>query len=372
MTWFIFIAGTIALAYQVLAVVAAVRHKMLPPAPAPPAWPPVSILKPVRGLDDNLEAALRSNIRQDYPGEFEVLLGVHRRDDPALPLLRRLAAEFPARVRLLQTTTDPPNGKVGVLIDLAREARHGVLVVSDSDISVPRDYLRRITARLSTLGTNLVTCLYRATANSRAGRWEALGINTDFMPSALVAPLVGVREFGFGSTLCFRRADLDRIGGFAAVADYIADDYQIAKRIGGAYFSETVVETHLSSPTWGEVWRHQVRWARTIRVSRGGGYLGLPVTHAGLWALISLLSGHPYWAAVIAMTRVFMGLTTGHGILNSPLVTEAAPLLPLWDLYAFAVWLAGLMGKRVRWRDRTLTLSPDGRLSGGGDAPASR
>jgi ceramide glucosyltransferase len=358
----------IPLAYQAFAIVAALRYRLVRAAPALREWPGVTVLKPVRGLDDNLEAALRSNIEQDYAGEYEVMLGVHRPDDPALPLLQRLAAEYPERVRLLQTVTDPPNGKVGVLIDLEREARYGVLVISDSDIQVPREYLRRITARLAMPGVKLVTCLYRAAANTAAGKWEALGINTDFMPSALVAPLVGVREFGFGSTLCFRREDLRRIGGLEAVQDYIADDYQLAKRIGGAALSETVVETHLSSPGWMDVWRHQVRWARTIRVSRGDGFLGLPVTHAGLWAVVAVACGYPAWAAALYLTRIAMGLIAGQGS------RALAPLIPVWDLYAFCIWLAGLAGKRVHWRDRMLTLSPDGRLtqSGGCRQPGGR
>jgi ceramide glucosyltransferase len=357
------IAALVALAYQVVALVAVFHHqaRRLPQASHAP---PVSILKPLYGLDDNLETALRDHGRIDYP-EYEVLLGV-RTGDAAEAVARRVAREFPQRLRLVRVTSEAPNGKVGALIDLAREARHPVLVVNDSDIRVQSSYLQRVAAPLADPHIGMVTCLYRATASSWAGRWEALGINTDFMPSTLVAPLVGVRGFGLGSTLCFRRADLDAVGGFAAIRDYIADDYQLARRITGlgtrSHLSEVVVETHLSDPTWGDVWRHQVRWARTIRVSRGGGFLGLPVTHAGLWALLCLAAGLPWLALILCAVRTALGVAAGFGVLRSKLVLEAAPLIPLWDLWAFAVWCAGLGGATVEWRGEKLRLGRDGRL----------
>jgi ceramide glucosyltransferase len=360
------IAACVALAYQAVALAAVFAHKRRA-APAGGYAPPVSILKPLHGLDDNLEAALRDHGRIDY-AEYETLLGV-RAGDPAEETARRVAAEFPARMRVVRVTTEAPNGKVGSLMDLAREARHPVLLVNDSDIGVEPGYLRRVASPLEDGGIGLVTCLYRATAASWAGRWEALGINTDFMPSTLVAPLVGVREFGLGSTLCFRRADLEAIGGFAAIRDYIADDYQLAKRLTGlgtrAHLSDLVVETHLSDPRWIDVWRHQVRWARTIRVSRGGGFLGLPVTHAGLWALACLLGGLPWLALALYLARTAMGVAAGYGVLKSRLALWAAPLIPVWDLWAFTVWCAGLSGRTVHWRDQKLKLARDGRLEPG-------
>jgi ceramide glucosyltransferase len=367
----VLIAGLVALAYQVFALLAAIVHKersrLRYARPIPAFTPPVSVLKPVRGLDEGFLGAIRSHALQQYP-EFEILFGVHDLDDPAVPVIRQLIADHPERsIRLIHATTQAPNHKVGVLADLARQAQYPVLLVNDADITVPPDYLRRVAAPLQDTGIGLVTCLYRATATSIAGRWESLGIATDFIPSTLVAPLVGVKEFGLGSTLCFRAADLEAIGGFHAIREFIADDYQLAKRITAlgrrSLLSEVVVATTLSDPDWLAVWRHQLRWARTIRVSRGGGYLGLPVTHAGVWILANLLVGNYPLAVTLLVARLSMGVMGGFVILRHWPALLAAPLIPLWDLWAFVVWMMGLLGRTVHWRTSRATLTPDGRMS---------
>lgn len=363
----------IAAAYQWAVMYASGRFLLRRRYP-PSSLPPVSILKPVRGLDESLEEALRSHLDLDYP-EYEVLIGVASLGDPAVPVIESLIAGRP-HARLIVCPTAAPNAKAGKLIDLARSARHDLLLVNDSDITVPAFYLRRVTAPLADPAIGLVTCPYRAHAGSAAGRWEAFGIAIDFVPSTLVAPLVGVNEFGLGSTLCFRREDLKTIGGFEAVADYIADDYQLARRIAASgrrcYMSEVVVETHLNSPSWRQAWLHQVRWARTIRVSRGDGYLGLPVTHAGVWAAVLLLMGRPELAALLSVTRVASAVTAGFVALRHGPSLPLAPLAPLWDLFAFCVWLTGLAGRTVRWRSGTMRLSRDGRiLARDGDQPAA-
>jgi ceramide glucosyltransferase len=365
LTLFLLIAGFVALAYQVIALLASVVHASRASRPAA-YLRGVSILKPVYGLDDRFLEAIRTHAAQDYP-EYEVLFGVHDLSDAAVPAIRQLITEYPeCRIRIIETGEGPPNAKAGSLIRLAREARYPVLLVNDSDISVPRDYLQRVVAPLDMPDVGLVTCLYRATAGSLAGKWEALGIATDFIPSTLVAPMVGVREFGLGSTLCFRAQDLERIGGFASIVDYIADDYQLTRRICAlgkrAHLSEVVVATHLGNPSWGAVWRHQVRWARTIRVSRLDGYIGLPVTHAGLWALLCVTSGLEWLALLLVLIRIANGAAAGIGILRQPGLWKALVLTPVWDLWAFAVWLAGLSGGTVEWRGRTFRLARDGRM----------
>ena len=202
-----------AASYQVLAIVAAIiflRRR----DPKPTVFPPVSILKPVHGRDERFYDTIRSHAVIDYP-EFEILFGVRNPDDDAVAEIERLRAEFPqVQIRVIHSTTQAPNGKAGVLRDLAAAARHPVLVVNDSDILVAPDYLRKVVAPLENTRIGLVTCLYRATAGSAPAQWEALGISTDFAPSALVAPFVGVKEFGLGSTLVFREEDLRGIGGF--------------------------------------------------------------------------------------------------------------------------------------------------------------
>jgi ceramide glucosyltransferase len=332
----------------------------------------VSILKPVRGLDDRLLEALESHLEQDYP-EYEILLGVHSKEDPAWPVLEKLVQRHPDKaVRLVVSSTQAANAKVGVLIDLAREARYGVWLMNDADITVPKDYLRRVVAPLDDEATGLATCLYRADALSMAGRFEALVIATDFIPSTLVAPMVGVREFGLGSTLCFRASDLRAAGGFEALRDYIADDYQLAKAITAsgkrATFSEVIVETTLSDPGWTDVWRHQLRWARTIRGARPDGFAGLPVTHAGVWALACAAVGAWPMAATLWFARATAGVVGGFVVLKHWPALILAPLLPLCDLWGFAVWASAWMGREVWWRNRTYVLGSGGRILA--DAPA--
>jgi len=375
----LYILGFVALAYQVVAILASLFYRLesqLVRRRAPPAsLPPISVLKPVRGLDTGFAAAILSHAVQDYP-EFEILFGVHSLDDPAVLSIRNLIAANPeVSIRVVECTTAAPNGKVGVLMDLLPEARHPVLVVNDSDISVPRDYLRRLAARLVIDKPGLITCLYRATAGSVAGIWEAFGISVDFIPSALVAPQVGVREFGLGSTLCFRRDDLVRAGGFAAVANYIADDYQLAKRItavcGRALFSEVVVQTDLDHPSWRSVWQHQLRWARTLRACRGAGFLGLPITHAGVWIALAMVFGLWSLAFMLIAARLVMAIVSGFLAVESLLALLLAPLAPLWDLWAFAIWLCSLMGRTVEWRGQRFRLSQDGILEPVSEAPVS-
>ena len=282
------VAG-IASGYQLFAIAACLwhlRHRGASPRLRNPA---VSILKPVRGADPDFYQAIRSQALQDHP-QFEILFGIRDAGDPAAPEIQRLIQEFPSVVmRLILCSEEAPNGKVGVLMDLAREARHPLLIVSDSDITVPPGYLKDVTAPLADPAIGLVTCLYRAEADDWPSRFEALAIATDFAPSTLVAPFVGVSEFGLGSTLAFRRADLDRIGGFASIANYLADDYQLGRKLHSLglrnLISKVVVSTRLSAESWRAASKHQLRWARTIRLSRGGGYAGFPVTFATLWAV---------------------------------------------------------------------------------------
>ena len=352
--------------YQLTALAACLRQAGARPAVLknPRA---ISILKPVRGLDPDFYEAIESHATQNYPAPFEILFGAADEKDPSLPEIERLRRAYPEiDIRVLHTQTGAANAKVGVLIDLAREARYPLLLVNDSDILVPQGYLRRVTAPLEDEGIGIVTALYRATSHSGPGRWEALGIAIDFAQSVLVAPLVGIREFGLGATLVFRAADLEAIGGFAAIGDYLADDYQLAKKITRlgkrSHMSDVVVETSIGDDHWAGVWQHQVRWARTIRVSRGDGYLGLPVTHTGVWIMAALLSGAWSLAAGLTILRWTTALAGGVLVLRSPLAARGFWLAPVWDLWAFVVWIAGLTGSTVVWRDGVLKLTKDGKL----------
>jgi ceramide glucosyltransferase len=351
--------------YQLLAIIATLFHKRQAQIPNPQP-PPVSILKPVYGRDPGFYAAIRTHALEQYP-EFEILFGIRRADDPAVADVERLSAEFPGLpIRLVLCSTSAPNMKVGSLIDLARQARHPILIVNDSDISVPPDYIRDVTAPLSDPGIGLVTCLYRAEVHDWPSRFEALAIASEFAPSILVARMFGVSDFGLGSTLAFRRADLDRIGGFQAIADYIADDYQLGYKLHSLgmrnMISEVVVSTRLSAESWRGAWRHQVRWARTIRLSGGAGYLGLPITYASLWVVVAALFGLWWVALPLLAIRFAMAITCGWLLLGASDVWKYCYAIPLRDLWGVAVWGAGLFGHEVIWRDQRLRLDGAGKI----------
>lgn len=327
--------------YQVVAILAAVVFLLRKRAPAPAHWPPVSVLKPTTKGQLPPGEALDSNANQDYP--------VHE-------VVADESAGFAT-----------PNRKVGKLMSLVVGSRHNLLVVNDADIRVPRDYLQDVIATLEQRGVGLVTCLFRARGDRLASRFEALGVVCDFMPSVLVARLVGIREFAMGATLAFRRQDLDRIGGFRAIAPYIADDYQLAKKISDlgskVELAKVVVETDLHGG-WRQVLRHQTRWARTIRCSRPGAYAGVPVAQAGAWILAALLAGEYSVAAGLYILRVLMALAGGVGVLKSSLAAAYCWAAPIWDLFAFGVWISGWTGNTVEWQGRVLRLSQKGEIIG--------
>ena len=353
-----------AIVYQCLAIFASLRQFA---RRKPAAWTEgVSVLKPLRGLDPNTVEAFVSQVEQTHP-EFEVLFAAREANDPAALEVAHLQSKHPqAPVQFFSGGPATLNRKVGLLVELSRHAKYPLRVVNDSDIKVDADYLATVTAPLVDPGVGVVTCLYRVKAHNVQAAWEALGIMTDFMPSTMVAQLIGVREFGLGSTLAFRAEDLEKAGGFESFADYIADDYQLAKSITAlgkrVVLSTYVVETTLGEATWLGVWRHQLRWARTIRLSKGAGYLGLPITQAGLWIVIAWLCGALPVVFSLLVLRILSALTGGGLVLKSPLAAIFCWLAPCWDLYSFAIWFASYCGRTVRWRDRKLTIGPKGRI----------
>lgn len=346
----------IAAAYQLFAIVAAVAFKSRKPKSV--AQPePVSILKPVHGVEPAMREAIASHAALE--GDYEFLCGVRSGDSAA-----GLLSEFP-KAQIVEVHTRAANPKVGVLVDLARAARNPILIVNDADIRVERDYIARVTAPLADSATGLVTCLYRAEGATFPARFEGLGIATDFAPSTLVARLVGVDEFAMGSTMAFRRETLTRIGGFGVIAEYLADDYQLGQRIHNlglkCVLSDVIVATHLGG-TWRDVWLHQVRWSRTIRVSNFGGYLGLPVTFATVWALLAAATGSYKIAALTLGVRFLMALFAGWWVLGSRDTLHLWFLIPLRDLFGAAVWVVALFGKTVVWRGRRFWLDRRGRI----------
>jgi ceramide glucosyltransferase len=368
-TWLAAAPALAAAAYYLLAFIGAARWRRACRRVRPsPTLQPVSILKPIRGRDPEFYRAIRSHAQQDYP-EFEILFGFSDPDDPAAEDIARLRDEFPhLPIAAYAVATKAANTKVGVLAELARHARHPLLLVNDSDIAVEPGYLRAVTAPLADPAIGMVTCLYRATGESWAARAEALGIATEFAPSVLVARLLGVAEFALGSTMVFRAAELRAVGGFEAIACFLADDYQLGLKINRLgyriEFAPVVVETHLGAGSWAETWRHQLRWSRTIRVSRPGGYYGYVVTHATLWSLVAFAAGQ--WRAGVAALglRMAAGAMVAGPVLGYRRIAKDWWMIPLRDLFGFAVWVGGAFGSVVVWRGQKLRLLAGGRISG--------
>jgi ceramide glucosyltransferase len=329
-------------------------------------WP-VSILKPLKGTDPEMYESFRSHCLQDYP-EYEIIFGVSDPHDPAVELVERLRAEFPRHaIRLVICRKNlGTNTKVSNLAQMLPDTRYEYLIVNDSDIRVEPDYLRRVVTPLADPRVGMVTCLYRGVASPTLGsRLESIGISTDFSGGVLAARLLEGVRFGLGSTLAFRRRDLEAMGGFEAFVDYLADDYEIGNRIAArgqqVKLSEVVVETFLPPYTLREFVDHQLRWARSVRDSRRWGYIGILLTFGLPWALLALISARgASWAwallgAALAM-RAAVALMIGGLVLQDRQVLRLLFLVPLRDLVALWVWAGSFAGRTVVWRGDSFIL----------------
>jgi len=334
--------------------------------------PPVSILKPLKGTDPEMYESFRSHCLQDHP-QYEIIFGVSDSADPALELVGRLQSEFPKLpIRSIVCAKNlGANTKVSNLAQMLPEAKYELILVNDSDIRVQPDYLRRVTAPLADPKVGMVTCLYRGVPGPTLGsRLESLGISTDFCAGVLAArALEGGIHFGLGSTLAFRKSDLESIGGFEALVDYLADDYEIGRRIAAkglkVELSDVVVETYLPPYTLRQFLDHQLRWGRTVRDSRRWGYLGLVFTFGIPWALLALVL---CWilncqvlgacALLIAVTglRCAVAVLAGWSVLRDRSALRLLPLLPLRDSVALLPWIASFFGHKVVWRGDSFTL----------------
>jgi ceramide glucosyltransferase len=339
----------------------------------PQSLPPVTILKPLKGVDPEIYEGFRSHCLQDYP-EYEIIFGVSDPADPAVASVEQLQREFPQRqIRLLVCSNIlGANVKVSNLEQMVQLARYEHLIVNDSDIRVERDYLRRVIAPLADEKIGMVTCLYRGVAAPTLGsQLEALGISTDFCAGVLVAQQIeGGLHFGLGSTLAFRRRDLERIGGFRSIVDFLADDYELGRRVADlglkVILSDIVVETHLPAYNLGGFLDHQLRWARGLRDVRLGGYIGLASTFGLLWGLLNLVTAQAAllsWAilATVFGLRISVAVAVGKSVLQDSRVLAQLLLLPVRDLLAVLVWIASFAGHTVVWRGETFELK-NGRL----------
>ena len=372
------------MAYFVFAILAARVFLISRRTPLADFAPGVSILKSLKGLDPGMLDAFRSHCRQTYTGEFELLFGVSSPDDPAVPAVNQLQGEFPDRlIRLIECPARlGSNGKVSTLAQLVPHAQYKFLIVNDSDITVSPHYLERVMAHFAPAqphqghepakSVGLVTALYRGRAHGTLGsRLESLGIATDFMPSVLVARMIeGGLRYGLGSTLAVSREALEKIGGFEALVDHLADDYELGERIYNAGYriaiSSEVVETSVPAYAWRGFCDHQLRWLRTVRDARPGGYAGLLFTQGFTLAVLNVIASglSPVSLWILALSfflRLTLAMTVGAEVLGDHSVLPNLWLLPLRDLVATGLWIAGFAGNTIVWRGQRFTVK-DGKL----------
>jgi ceramide glucosyltransferase len=359
--FFVLVLAAAPLAYYLAATLAACRFfgrgRAREFAPYTPA---ASLLKPVHGVDFGSYENFASFCTQNYP-EYEILFGVGDSGDPAVPLIHRLIAEFPQRRICLFVGAERigANRKVNMQARLARAARHEILVLTDGDIRVSRNYLREVIAPLRDRKIGAVTSFYRGIAEKNLGaELEAIGAASDFFAGVLMASWMEGITFGLGASIVTTKEWMARIGGFAAIADLHSDDYELGNRIakagGKILLSREVVATMYPAQSARGFWQHQVRWARTVRLSRPLSFMGLLFTHGLPWALLAALIAPSASIAVAYLLaylvlRLIMAWTVGVWGVGDDLLRRRIWLVPLRDAIYFIVWLWSFASNRIYW-----------------------
>jgi ceramide glucosyltransferase len=368
------------LAYYVVATLAAVRFFSRERRKTPGLYtPPVSVLKPVRGVDFASYENFKSFCLQDYP-EYEILFCVNDPDDAAVALIRRLVEEFPQRsIRQLSSTAQlGSNRKVNNLALLAREAKYELLVQSDGDVRVGANYLREMAAPFERTETGVVSCFYRGVTQKNIwAEIEALGAATDFFGGVLVADWMEGVTFALGASLATTKMWLGKIGGYEGLANVLADDYEIGNRVakagGRVMLSREVVETMYPEATFGKFWEHQARWARTVRLCRPASYVGLLFTHGLPWAIAGAIAsrsaaGVLLFMAGYAVLRLVVAGTVGVWGLRDETARRKWWMLPLRDVLQFAVWVGSFFSDQITWGNAQFELSRNGEMVAIGNA----
>ena len=338
--------------------------------------PPVSIFKPVHGLEARLEENLRSFFEQDYP-EFEIFIGARTPDDPSMTVARKLQAEYPHVKCRLMFSGPPawPNAKVFTLDKMIAQSSNEYLVTSDSDVRVGSDFLRNVIPPLVDKKLGLVTCLYQGDpCNDFWSRLEALGNSVEMPSGVVVADMMEGIRFALGPAVAFRRDALDAIGGIAATADYYSDDYVLGEKIWRAgykvifspYFVHHVLTPRPLARTLGD----QLRWMKSTRHSRPWGHLGTGLTFSMPFALLGLTAGYGLGNSALAwglfaagyFNRVIQSLAVGWGLLRDPRAVRLCWLYPVRDLQGFGVWVASYLNHNFYWRGERYTFTADGKI----------
>ncbi len=356
----------------------AARRLFDQPLPQATLLPAVSLLKPLKGASADLYDQLASFCRLQYPA-FQLLCGVRDPHDPAIAVVQRLQSDFPQReiVLMINPEVIGSNYKVSTLHHLLRQAKYDVLVITDSDVTVEPEYLQRIIPPLMTSQTDppvgLVTCPYRGGAASPfPALLESLLINTGFASMILVASQVEKTTYAFGATIAVKREVLDKIGGFAALADYLADDYYLGNLVFHAGYTVRmiphVVETHPGVSGLRDLFRHQLRWARTQRLCRAKGYFGTLVIYGVVWALLGVLlfpSSIAMWQLALATlgVRLYTTSVVSEVFLGAAVTRRFLWLVPFTDMLSFVIWFMSLRGNSVYWGDYRFQVHPDGKMT---------
>jgi ceramide glucosyltransferase len=341
------------------------------PSPVSPDRPAVSVLKPLHGDEPGLYENLRSFAEQDYPA-LQIVLGVNNPQDGALTAARALVQDLPTCdiALVVDPRANGSNRKVANLENMFEAARHDMLVLADSDMRVDRHYLGIVTAPLHDCRTGVVTCLYKGV--STGGKWSELGamhINFGFLPGALAAESLGLGGGCFGATIAMRRATFERIGGFARLRNELADDHRIGDEVRAlglaVVLSPYIVEARVSEHSLSDLWRHELRWARTVRAVAPAGFAGSVLSHpVAIAALAAAATGFGLTACIFLVISCILRWGTARVIAHALGLLPAKPwLLAMRDALSFAVFVASFFGRTVFWRDQAFHVEASGRMT---------
>ncbi|HEY4076180.1 MAG TPA: bacteriohopanetetrol glucosamine biosynthesis glycosyltransferase HpnI [Rhizomicrobium sp.] len=372
--WLFAAVAVVGAGYALLASVLVCRFmgREQKPAAAPSA---VTILKPLYQCEPDLFQNLETFFTQDYSGAVQIVFGVHDEADPALPVVRALQAKYPDfdTAIVADTALYGANAKVSNLINMLPRAKHHTLVLSDSDIAVGSHWLAQVTAALARPGVGIVTCLYTGEPAQDGHRlWSslaAMGTSYEFLPNAVLGTSLGLAAPCFGSTIALRRETLDEVGGFAAFADQLADDYEMGRAVRARGYTLAIpamgVGHTTAENTVADLFRHELRWTRTIRLVNPAGHLGSFVIHGFAFALMATMLLHFNTVSLLILAATLGARLMLKSRIDGAFGTYAGPawLMPARDLLSFVVFVASLFGETVHWRGTHFAVEPSGAMS---------
>jgi len=342
-----------------------------------PDFPPVSVLKPVHGVEARMHENIESFYRQDYPNKFEVLWAADEADDTALPIIREIAARYPHVSTRILITGQPkwPNAPNYCFHRLTEIASYDILVTSDSDVEVRPDYLRTVCAPLLDPKVGAVTCAFRG--QSAGGVWSALdaiGMSVEFTAGVLIANLLEGTKYGLGPTIAVRKDSIGKIGGYEACREYLSNDFVVGNFIYNAGY-QVVLSGHVVSHVapclkFGRMWQRQLRWAMGTRYSRPKGHFGTGLTFAVPYGILALIAasfmGQPLLGAALfaatLLNRMIECYVIGWWVAGDPVARTSFLGYPLRDIHGFLIWCASYLNQRSHWRDNNYKLLKGGRL----------